>query len=68
VCDSQLTVLGACLTDEIMSGARIKQNDDGVFVQRKHTGEDLLALGNILHSSIVDTASLCNGNLLMTTW
>jgi hypothetical protein len=66
--DIQLTVLGACLTDEIMSGTRIKQNDDGVFVQTKHIGEDLLALGIILHGSVVDAASLRNDNLLITTW
>jgi hypothetical protein len=67
VCDSQLSVLGACLTDEIMNGARMKQNDNGVPVQGKHTGEDMLALRNILHGSVVDIAGLCNDNL-MTMW
>jgi hypothetical protein len=65
---SQLTVLGACFTDEIMSGTGIKPNDDRVSVQRKHIGEDMITLGNILHSSVVDAIGLCNGNLLMTTW
>jgi hypothetical protein len=39
-----------------------------MFVQRKRTREDLLALGNILHGSVVDAAGLCNGHLLQTTW
>jgi hypothetical protein len=51
-----------------MSGAGIKKNDDGVSVQGKYTSEDLLALGNILHCSVVDATGLCNSNLLMTTW
>jgi hypothetical protein len=37
-------------------------------VQRKCTREDLLALGNILHSGVVDATNLCNGHLLWTTW
>jgi hypothetical protein len=37
-------------------------------VQRKHTCEDLLALGNILHGSVVDVAGLRHGHLLWTTW
>jgi hypothetical protein len=37
-------------------------------VQRKRTREDLLALGNILHSSVVDMAGLHHDHLLQTTW
>jgi hypothetical protein len=66
--DSQPVVLGACLTNEIMSGAGIKKNDNGVSVQGKHTSEDLLTLGNILHGSVVDMIGLCNDHLLRTTW
>jgi hypothetical protein len=64
--NDQLIFLGACFADEIMSGTEIKQNDNGVSIQGKRTSEDLLALGNILHSSVFDVAGLGNGNLLMT--
>jgi hypothetical protein len=37
-------------------------------IQRKHTCEDLLALRNILHGSVVDAASLGNSHLLRTMW
>jgi hypothetical protein len=66
--DSQPTVLGACLTNKIMSGIGIKKNDNVVSVQGEHTSEDLLALRDILHGSVVDTTGLCNGHLLWTTW
>jgi hypothetical protein len=66
--DGQPTTLGACLTDEIMSGTGIKKNDNGVSVQGEHTGEDLLALGNIFHGCIVDAAGLRNRHLLRTMW
>jgi hypothetical protein len=66
--DSQPTVLGACLTNEIMSGAGIKKNHNGVSIQGEHTSEDLLALGNIFHGRIDDAAGLCNGHLLQSTW
>jgi hypothetical protein len=56
--DSQLIVLGACLTNETMSGVGIKKNDNGVSVQGKHTSEDLLTLRNIFHGSVVDATSL----------
>jgi hypothetical protein len=39
-----------------------------MFVQRKHTCEDLLTLGNVLHGGVVDAADLRNGHLLRTTW
>jgi hypothetical protein len=58
--------LGACFADEIMTSSRIKQDDNGMSVQRKHTREDLLTLENILHSCIVDAASLGDGILLPT--
>jgi hypothetical protein len=66
--DGQPTTLGACLTDEIMSGAGIKKNDNWVSVQGEHTGEDLLALGNIFHGCILYVAGLHNSHLLWTTW
>jgi hypothetical protein len=40
----------------------------GVSIQAKHTSEDLLALGNILHGRAVDTTDLCNNYLMWTTW
>jgi hypothetical protein len=61
--DGQLTTLGACLTDEIMSGTEIKKNDNGVSIQGEHTGEDLLALGNIFQGCIVDATGLHNCHL-----
>jgi hypothetical protein len=61
-----VTVLGPCLTDEIMSSTRIKHNEDGVSFQGKHISEDLLTLGSILHSSVVDVTDLCNGNFLIS--
>jgi hypothetical protein len=60
--------LGACFTDEIMTSSRIKQDDNRMFVQRKCTCEDLVALGDILHGSAVDAAGLHHGHLLRTTW
>jgi hypothetical protein len=66
--DGQPTTLGACLTDEIMSGVRIKKKDNGVSVQGEHIGEDLLTLGNIFHGCIVDPAGLRNRHLLWSTW
>jgi hypothetical protein len=66
--DSQLTVLGACLTNEVLSGVGIKKNDNGVSVQGKHTNEDLLTLGNVFHGGVVDVTGLCNDHLLLTTW
>jgi hypothetical protein len=36
-------------------------------VQGEHTGEDLLALGNILRGGVVDTAGLGNCHFLGTT-
>jgi hypothetical protein len=56
--DSQPTVLGACLTNEVMSGAWIKKKDNGVSVQEKHTSGDLLALRNIFHGIVVDATGL----------
>jgi hypothetical protein len=51
-----------------MSNTGIKKNDSGVSVQGEHTGKDLLALGNIFHSSVVDAAGRHNSHLLRTTW
>jgi hypothetical protein len=58
--------LGAFFTDEIMTSSRIKQDDNGMSIQGKHTCDDLLALRNILHSCIVGVTSLDDGNLLPT--
>jgi hypothetical protein len=66
--DGQLTLLNACLTNEVMSSTRIEQDDHRISIQRKHTREDLLTLGNILHGCIVNTAGLRNSHLLRTTW
>jgi hypothetical protein len=60
--------LGAWFTDEIMTSSQIKQDDDRMPIQRKCTCEDLLALRNILHGSVVDTTGLRNNHLLRTTW
>jgi hypothetical protein len=66
--DGQLTLLNACLTNEVMSSTGIEQDDHRISIQRKHTHEDLLALENIFHGDVVDAAGLCNGHLLGTTW
>jgi hypothetical protein len=66
--DGQPTTLGACLTDEVVSGIRIKKNDNGVSVQGEHTSEDLLALRNIFQGRVVDVAGHGNGHFLRTTW
>jgi hypothetical protein len=66
--NDQLMFLGACVTNEIMTSSRIKQDDGRMLIQRKRTHEDLLALGNILHGSVVDAADLHHGHLLRTTW
>jgi hypothetical protein len=66
--DGQLTFLNACLTNEVMSSTGIEQDDHMISIKKKHTHEDLLALGNIFHGCIVDAASLCNNHLLWTTW
>jgi hypothetical protein len=68
VLNAQLISLSACLADEIMGSTGIKQNDSRVSIQKKCTHEDLLALGNVLHGSVVDTTGLCNGHLLQTIW
>jgi hypothetical protein len=68
VLDGQLTFLNACLTNEVMSSTRIKQDNNRTSIQRKRTREDLLALRNILHSGVVDAAILYNGHLLRTVW
>jgi hypothetical protein len=46
--NTQVMLLSASSYDKVMSGTRIKQNDNGTSMQGEHTGEDLLALGNIL--------------------
>jgi hypothetical protein len=66
--DGQPMTLGTCLTDEVVSGTRIKKNDNGVPVQGEHTSEDLLALRNIFQGSVVDAASLHNSHFLRTMW
>jgi hypothetical protein len=58
--------MGACFANEIMTSSKIKQDDNGMSVQRKCTREDLHILGNILHSRIVDVTSLGDGILLPT--
>jgi hypothetical protein len=47
--NDQLTLLGACLADEVMRDARIEQNDNRVSIQGKCAHEDVLALGDILN-------------------
>jgi hypothetical protein len=39
-----------------------------MYIQRKHTREYLLTLGNVFHSGVVDAASLYSCHLLGTTW
>jgi hypothetical protein len=68
VLNHQLILLGVCLADEIMTSPRIKQDDSTMPVQRKRTYEYLLALGNVLHSGVVDMVSLYNGHLQWNTW
>jgi hypothetical protein len=68
ILNGHLVFLSARSTDEIMTGSRIKQNDRRMFVQRKYTREDLLALENILHGSVVDATGLRNSHLLRTMW
>jgi hypothetical protein len=46
--NTQVMLLSASSTDKVMSGTRIKQNDNGMSVQGIHIDEDLLALRNIL--------------------
>jgi hypothetical protein len=60
--------LGACRTDEVVGGTRIRKNDNGVSIQGEHTSEDLLALRNIFQGSVVEAASLRNSHLLRATW
>jgi hypothetical protein len=66
--DGQPTTLGACLTDEVVGGTKIKKDDNGVSVQGGHTSKDLLALRNIFQGSVVDATDLRNSHLLRTTW
>jgi hypothetical protein len=61
-------LLSACLTDEVMTSPRIKQDGSRMPVQRKRTREDLLALRNVFHGGVVDAANLRNSHLLKTTW
>jgi hypothetical protein len=65
--NDQLTLLGACLADEVMRGARIKQNDNWVPIQGKCAHEDALTLGDILDSCVVHTVSSSSNNLCWTT-
>jgi hypothetical protein len=46
--NTQVMLLSASSTDKVMSGTRIKQNDNGTSVQGEYTGEDMLAIRNIL--------------------
>jgi hypothetical protein len=61
-------LLSACLADEVMTSPLIKQDSSRMPIQRKRTREDLLALRNVFHGSVVDTAGLRNSHLLRTTW
>jgi hypothetical protein len=65
--NTQVILSSASSTDKVMSGTRIKQNDNGTSVQGEHTSEDLLTLGNILQGGVVDVASLGNSHCLGTT-
>jgi hypothetical protein len=66
ILNGQLMFLGACYSDEIMTSSRIKQDDNGMFVQRKCTYEDLLTLRNVLHGGVGDVTGLWDGRLLPT--
>jgi hypothetical protein len=68
VLNHQLMLLSACLTDEVMTGPRIKQDGSRMPVQRKHTREDVLALRNVFHGGVVDAARLRDSHLLRTMW
>jgi hypothetical protein len=65
--NTHVMLLSASSTDKVVSGTRIKQNDNGTSVQGEHTSEDLLTLGNILQVGVVDAASLGNSYCLGTT-
>jgi hypothetical protein len=67
VFNHQLMLLSACITDEVMTTPRIKQDGSRMPVQRKRTCEDLLALRNVFHGGVVDAAGLRNSHLLGTT-
>jgi hypothetical protein len=68
VLNHQLMLLSACLTDEVMTSPRIKQDGSGMHVQRKRTHEDVLTLRNVFHDGVVDAADLRDSHLLRTTW
>jgi hypothetical protein len=65
--NTQVMLLSASSTDKVMSGTRIKQNDNRTSVEGEHTSEDLLALGNNLQGGVVDAASVGNSHFLRTT-
>jgi hypothetical protein len=67
VLNYQLMLLSACLTDEVMTSPRIKQDGSKMPVQRKRTREDLLALRNVFHCGVVDVTGFHNSQLLGTT-
>jgi hypothetical protein len=61
-------LLSTSSTEKVMSGIRIKQDDNGVSVQGEHISEDLLALRDIFQGGVVDAFDLRNSHLLRTTW
>jgi hypothetical protein len=64
--NDQLTLLSACLADEVMRGIRIEQNDNRVSIQGKCACEDALTLGDILDGCVVHTSSSCSDDLCWT--
>jgi hypothetical protein len=61
-------LLTACLTDEVLTSPRIKQDGSRMPVQRKRTREDFLTLRNVFHGGVVDVAGLRDSHLLRTMW
>jgi hypothetical protein len=61
-------LLSACLTNEVLTSPRIKQDGSRMPVQRKRTCEDLLALRNVFHGGVVDVVGLRDSHLLRTMW
>jgi hypothetical protein len=61
-------LLSACLTDEVMTSLRIKQDGSRMAIQRKRTCEDLLALRNVFHGGVVYAAGLRDSHLQRTMW
>jgi hypothetical protein len=68
VLNHQLMLLSACLTDEVMTSPRIKQDGSRMPVQRKRTCENFLVLRNVFHGGVVDAAGFHDSHLRRTAW